>query len=123
MISQRVEFVELVHAIGDRVGERIFLRIQSAGLDHGDGFGEVHAQRDGAEQFEGALMDLARQHADAHAFEVGGQMHGPEPVGDVAEAVLEPAEDAVADALFGLAHEISPKLAVHRRARLRVRRK
>ena len=50
-------------------------------------------------------------------------MHRPQPVGDVAEAVLEPAEDAVADALLGLAREKRAELAIHRRARLRVRGK
>ena len=47
-------------------------------------------------------------------------MDRPQPVGDVAEAVLEPAEDAVVDALLGFAREKFAERAVHGAARLRV---
>ena len=53
-------------------------------------------------------------------FMSAGMMYRPQPIGDVAEAVLEPAEDAVVDALLGLAREVPPERAVHRRARLSV---
>ena len=83
----------------------------------GDGFGQIAAYRDGAEQFECSGLHLARQHADAHAFEIARRVNGPQPIGDVAEAVLEPAEDTVVDALFYLGGEEAPKATVDGRAR------
>lgn len=68
MVGYGVKAMKLVYAVSDRIGERIFLCIERAGLDAGDGFGEIAAHRDGAEQFERSGLDLARQHADAHAF-------------------------------------------------------
>src|SRR5215475_9717438 len=65
--GERVEGMELVHAVGHRVGERVLLRVYGAGLDAGDCLGEVAAQRLGAEQRKGFRLDVARQHADAHA--------------------------------------------------------
>ena len=101
--GERVEFMKLVHAVGDGVGERVLLRIERAGLDLGDRLGEVQPHRHGAEQFEGAFLHVTRQHADVHALHVGRRVDRAQPVGDVAEAVLEPAEDAVVDALLGFA--------------------
>ena len=115
-----MELVKFVNAIGHGIGERIFLRVQRAGFDHGDGLGQVHGHRHGAEQIERAPLDLARQHADLHALEIGGQMHRSQPVGDMAEAVLEPAENAEVELLLGLARKERAEFPVHGRARLRI---
>ena len=109
--------MKLVHPVGHRVGERIFLRVDGAGLDGGDRLGQIPAQRHGAEQLEGARLHLARQHADAHAGEVGGGAHRPQLVGDLAEAVLVPAEDAVVHPFLDLLRQKCPELAVDARAR------
>jgi hypothetical protein len=120
VVRQRVKLVKLVHAIGHGVGERILLRVERAGLDHRDRFGEVHAQRRRADQLESAAVNFTRQDTDLHACHVGRHMNGPQCVGDVTEAVLEPAEDAVVAALLGLAHQVFTERPVHGRAGLRV---
>ena len=80
MIGERVELVKFVHVIGHGVGEWIFLRVQGAGLDHGNRFGQVHAHRDRTEQFESALVDLAGQHTEFHPLHVRGHVNWPQPV-------------------------------------------
>src|SRR5205814_10438367 len=62
-------------------------------------------------------LPISRQHADAHARQVVRRAHRPQPIGELAEAVLEPAEDAVVHALFDLAGEVSAELAVDGGAR------
>src|SRR5262245_20957270 len=119
VVAQRVEAVKLVHAIGDGVGERILLRVDTAGFDHLDRLRQIHAHRCRAETLERACLPLARQHADAEPLQIGGRVHRPHPVGDMAEAVLEPAEDAVVHALLDLAGKHASERAVHRAARRR----
>ena len=80
VVGDGVEAMKFVHAVGHGVGERIFLRIDGAGLDAGDRLGQIPAQRDGAEELERPRLHLARQHADAHAFEIGRRAHRPQPV-------------------------------------------
>ena len=72
VVGHRVIVVKFVNAIGHRVGERIFLRVDGAGLDGGDRLGQIPTQRHGAEQLERARLHVARQHADAHVLHVGG---------------------------------------------------
>ena len=93
--GQRVEGMIFVRAIGHGIGERIFLRVDLAGDDQRQRFGQIEPLRHGTEKLEGALLDLARQHADGHAGEIGGRAHRAQPVRDVAKAVLEPADDPV----------------------------
>ena len=83
-----------------------------------DRLGQIHAQRDGTQKLEGARLDLARQHADAHVLEIGRRVHRPQAVRDLAKAVLEPAEDAIIHALFDASREKAAERAVHRGARL-----
>ena len=71
-----------------------------------------------AEQLEGALLDLARQHADVDALEVGRHADRADAVGDVAEAVLVPAEDAEVALALDRLHEAPAERAVHRAARV-----
>ena len=52
MVGDGMEFVEFVHAVGHGVCERVFLCVDRASLDGGDRFGQIPAQRHGAEQFE-----------------------------------------------------------------------
>jgi hypothetical protein len=80
VVAQRVEAVELVHAVGHGVGQRIFLRVDAAGGDPLDRLGQVHPHRHRAQELEGALLHLARQHADAQPRKVGRPVHGPYPV-------------------------------------------
>ena len=118
VVGHGVKAVKLVHAVGHGVGERVLLGVDDAGLDPVDRLGQIHAQRHAAEQREGARLDLARQHADAHVLEVRRRVHGAQAVRDLAEAVLEPAEDAVVHALLDLVAEKTAERAVHRGARL-----
>ena len=60
VVGHGVETVKLVHAVSDGIGERVLLRVDGAGLDAIDRLGQIHAQRDAAEQLEGARLDLAR---------------------------------------------------------------
>ena len=43
VVGERVEAVELVHPVGDGVGERVLLRVDLAGRDLGDRLGQVDA--------------------------------------------------------------------------------
>ena len=63
------------------------------GLDGRDRLGEIHDARLGAEQLERSLLDLARQHADVHPLHVRRRVDRLQAIRDVAEAVLEVAED------------------------------
>ena len=76
VIAQRMEAMEVVHAVGHGVGERVFLRVDRAGLDHLDRLGEVHAHRRRAQQFERSFLHLARQHTDAQPLKSAGARTG-----------------------------------------------
>src|SRR5262249_13217124 len=102
VIAQRVEAVELVHAVGHRIRERIFLRVKVPGGDWGDRLREVHRHGHRAEQFERLRLHLARQDTDSQAGEVRRRAHWPYAVRDVPKAVLEPAKDAEVRALLDL---------------------
>ena len=78
----------------------------------------MHARRR-AEQREGALLHLARQHADGHPLHVRRRVNRSQPVRDVTEAVLEPAEDAVIRLRFHALRERRAEAAVHGGARRR----
>src|SRR5215510_15870125 len=114
MAGERVKAMEFVHAIGHGVRQRIFLRIDRSGRDRGDRLGEVEPHRHCAQKLEGLRLHLARQHANAQPAKVGGCMDGACPIGDMAEAVLEKAEDAIADAVLDCPGERCAELAVDR---------
>jgi hypothetical protein len=107
-----------MNAVGDGIGERIFLRVDGAGLDRRNRLGQIPAQRNGAEEIERPGLHLARQDANAHAFEIGRHMQGAQTIRDVAEAVLEIAEDAIVHPRFDPLGQIFAERAVDRRARL-----
>ena len=81
----RVIRMEFGHAVGHRVGERVFLRIQGAVGDATDGLGQVDAAGLRAEQFERPGMYRAGQNADFHSGHVPGHPDGAKPVGDMPE--------------------------------------
>jgi hypothetical protein len=95
-------------------GEWIFLRIDGAGANPLDGLGQIHSHRHRAQQLESAHLNVAGEHANEHAREIGGPAHPPQTVRDVTEAVLEIAEDPVVEAAFDLPGEDLAEPAVHR---------
>ena len=92
--------VVLVHAVGHGVGERVLLRVDFAALDHGDPRLEIGRHRHRAKQLESLHVDVVGLEPDAHSFQVRARAHGPQPVGEVPEAVVPVAEHAVVDAAF-----------------------
>src|SRR5262245_3916741 len=118
MAGERVKAMEFVHAVSDSVRQRIFLRVDRPRRDRGDRLGEVEPHRHCAQKLEGLRLHLARQHPDAQPAKVGGCMDGACPIGDMAEAILEKAEDAIADAILDRPYQRFAELAVDRGPRL-----
>src|SRR5262249_99424 len=100
------------------IGERVLLRVDRAGLDGGDRLGQVPAQGDSAEEFEGPRLHFARQHADAHGLEVGGRAHGAQPVWYLTEAGLEIAKGEGIDPRLYAGGEMRGEVSVDCRGRL-----
>src|SRR5271169_6107508 len=117
VVGDRVEMMKLMHTIGRGVGERILLRVDGAGLDGRDRFGQIPAQWDGAQKLERPCLHLARQHADTHALKVRRRAHAPQPVRNMPKAILEIAEDAVIHAFLDLGRKEMTKRAVDGGAR------
>src|SRR6266568_1290729 len=104
--------MEFVHAVGDSVRQRIFLRVDRACCDCCDCLGQIEPYGDRAQKREGLLLHFAWQHTDAQSAQIRRRMDRTCPVRDMAEAVLEEAEDAIADAVLDGASQRASKLAV-----------
>ncbi len=90
----------------DAVG-RIFLTVDDALLESGDGFGPVHIDRVGAKSAEGFNEKRAADNADLHALEVFGLGDGALVGGQFTEAVFSPADDVDALLFNGIDHHFA----------------
>src|SRR6266850_2299648 len=100
VIRRAVEAMVLVHAVGDGIREWILLGIQRTGFYGVDHFRQVHDSWGGAQQLEGPYLHLAGEHANRHAFHVGGRVNRPEAIRDMTKAVFEVAENSIVHARF-----------------------